>query len=107
MSESITKSFLTQGVAVVTIAVSSIIGFNYLADRNEKSFEKALMPFIEEFKAYKIKATENRTLILENTKDIDNTMLSVNIFIDYYNRKYHKEFLRPIDVEEQTYKRRK
>ena len=111
MSESLTKSFISQGAIVISIAVSSIIGFNYVGDRTdraiEKAFESKCQPLIEDNIMLKAYAKENRALIISNALDIDHTMLSVNIFIDWYNRTYHKDFLRPVDVEEQTAKKRK
>lgn len=110
-TESITKSFLSQGVIIISIAVSSIVGFNYIGDRTDKAIDRAFdskcQPLIEDNVILKAFAKENRALIGENTNDINNTMLTVNIFIDWYNKTYHKDFLRPVDVQEQNYKRKK
>lgn len=107
----LTKTFLSQGTVIVSIVVSSILGYNYLGDRTdaaiERAFDNKCKPLIEDNIVLKAFAKENRDLITGNTKDINNTMLSVNIFIDAYNRKYSKEFLRPADMELQSYKRRK
>lgn len=109
-TETITKSFLSQGAVIIAIVVSSIVGFNYIGDRNEaaidKAFETKCKPLYDDIIVLKAFAKDNRTLINENTADINNTMLSVNIFIDAYNRCFNKEFLRPVDVQEQNYKRK-
>ena len=110
-TESITKSFLSQGVIIISIAVSSVIGYNYIGDRNEVAIEKAFdnkcKPLFEDNIYLKTIAKENRLLINENSIDAGYTKLSVNLFIDAYNKKYKTTFLRPIDIEEKCYKQGK
>ena len=110
-TETITKTFISQGTIIVSIVVSSIVGYNYIGDRADaaidRAFENKCRPLIEDNIILKAFAKENRALIVENTMNIDNTALTVNIFLDWYNKTYHKDFLRPVDVQEQTYKRKK
>lgn len=107
----ITKSFLSQGMIVISIAVSSVIGFNYIGDRNEKAIDKAFeakcKPLFEDNLILKAFAKENRDLIDEHSLDAGYTKLSVNLFIDAYNKKNGTNFLRPIDIEEKCYKQGK
>lgn len=110
-TETITKTFLSQGAVIVSIVVSTVVASNYMADKNEasinKAFENKCRPLIEDNIILNAFAKENRSLINGHTGDIKNTALSVNVFIDAYNRKHGTEFLRPVDVEELSYKRKK
>lgn len=110
-TESITKSFLSQGARVISIVVCAVVGFNYMGDRNEvaiqKAFDNKCKPLFEDNIYLKAFAKENRLLINEQSIDAGYTKLSVNLFIDAYNKKYKTTFLRPLDIEEKCYKQGK
>lgn len=103
----ISSPFYTQLVLIVTIVVSSIIGFNWAVNKMEETVDKKMAPFIAELTAVKKQLGEHGELIAENSQFIDAGIESATTFLDYYNRAFHRVFLRPADILEQSYNRRK
>lgn len=101
----VTGAFYAQLLLIVGIFIAGAIGFKWCISemRSVVSEEvKSLVTEIAELKkdlaAVKESIADNDELIADNTAAIRNTVVSINIFIDSYNRKYHTEFLRPVDI---------
>jgi uncharacterized protein YlxW (UPF0749 family) len=93
--------------SMVTIAASSILGFNYLADRQEKAIDKAITPLIAELKEYRQKYADLEDLINMNSNQLNAVEVSMAHFLDFYNKRHNTTFLKPNDIEIREQKRRR
>lgn len=96
----ISKSFLSQGIAVITIAVSSIVGFNYLADRNDKAIAEALNPLVSRIDKLEQLNKDAVHLLAVTSNRVDINQMCLNNFLTFYNTRFNKEFTRPKDIKE-------
>ncbi len=102
----LSANFYMQIALLLSIVTCSIVGFTYLGTLIENKIDDKIAPILA-----KIDDLEsNAKWIAENAKAIDNVTVSVNKFIEYYNRTHHTEFLRPSDITAESireYKRRR
>lgn len=98
----ITNNFYSQLALILTIAGSSILGFIYLGNLIEDKIQKEVAPLISQIEDLKKDKVEVRELLAVNTDRVNATMISVNKFLEYYNRTHSKEFLRPMDITERS-----
>ena len=98
----ISASFYLQLGIIVSIVCSSIVGFTYLGSLIEDKIDEKVAPLIAKIEALEDRIDEHDQLLAVNTDRVSATMTSMNIFIEYYNKVYHKEFLRPMDITERS-----
>lgn len=98
----ISASFYLQIGMIVSIVCSSIIGFSYLGTLIEDKIDEKVAPLIAKIEVLEERVDNNEQLMAVNTDRISATMTSLDIFIEYYNKVYRKEFLRPIDITERS-----
>lgn len=106
----LSASFYMQIALLVSIVTCSIVGFTYLGTLIENKIDNKIAPIVKKLNELESKEEENAKWIAENSKAIDNVTVSVNKFIEYYNRKHNTEFLRPSDITTESireYKRRR
>lgn len=94
----VSPSFYSQAAILVSIACSAVIGFTYLGTLIENKIDDKIAPIVEKINNLEDKAKEHDNLLAVNTDRVSATITSLNAFVDYYNRVYHKEFLRPSDI---------
>ena len=104
--QAISSTFYTQLVLIVTIVVSSVIGFNWAVNKIEETVDKKMAPFIAELNLLKKTVEGNAEAIADNVQIIDAVAESTTAFLESYNKMYHKVFLKPADILCQPYKRR-
>lgn len=104
MSEkpTISSTFYNQLVVIITISSASVLGFRYLGTMNQEAIKSAINPIVERVETLEKKVENTDRLIASNSNRINATMVSINSFLDFYNRTYHKEFLRPMDITERS-----
>lgn len=107
----ISKSFYAQLLTVITIATSSILGFNYVADKNKESISEAiktemspLMRRVDDLEKKYVSLDEIMKLNCDGVKAIN---VSVTHFIDAFNKAHNTAFLKPNDIEFVSAKKRK
>jgi len=101
-TENTFKTFISLGSIVITIAVSSVIGFNFLASSNEKAIAKALLPIVESIKEIKEAQKILRSDMTKISTATNGNFICLNRFLTYYNIRFHQEFLRPADITEKS-----
>lgn len=103
----ISAAFYMQLATIATIVVSSIIGFNFGINKMEEIAAAKLKPLIDRIERVEARQDEQDALIAASTNRTQANYICINNFLEYYNTAFHKEFLRPVDLEEQTDKRRR
>ena len=98
----ISASFYLQIGILGSIVVSSIVGFNYLGTIIENKIDDRIAPLVEKINDLEKRIEEHDQLLASNTDRVTAASVSMNLYIDYYNRVYHKEFLRPSDIVERN-----
>lgn len=106
----LSANFYMQIALLLSIVTCSIVGFTYLGTLIENKIDDKIAPILAKIDDFESNDKENAKWIAENAKAIDNVTVSVNKFIEYYNRTHHTEFLRPSDITAESireYKRRR
>lgn len=106
----LSSSFYMQIALLLSIVASSIVGFTYLGTLIEKKIDDKIAPILAKIEDLELNEKENARWIVDNSRAIDNVTVSMDKFIEYYNRKHNTEFLRPSDITSESireYKRRK
>ena len=98
----ISASFYLQIGIMVSIVTCSIVGFNYLGTVIEDKIDDKVSPLIEKINDLEKRINDHDNFLAENKEGVNATITSLNVFIEYYNRVYNKEFLRPIDITERS-----
>ena len=98
MMAEISKTFIQQGAAVISIAICSILGFNYLANRNDEAIKLALMPIVEKVEKIERLQADQITLLSTTSNRTNIATMCLNNFLSYYNKVNHKEFLKPNEI---------
>lgn len=101
----VTGAFYAQLLFVLGIFVAGALGFKWcigemraVVTEEVKSLVTEIAELKKDLAAVKESVADNDELIADNTAAIRSTAVSTNIFIDAFNRKYHTEFLRPVDI---------
>jgi hypothetical protein len=106
----LSSSFYMQIALLLSIVASSIVGFTYLGTLIENKIDDKIAPILAKIEDLESDEKENAKWIADNARAIDNVTVSMNKFIEYYNRKHNTEFLRPSDITSESireYKRQK
>lgn len=98
----ITSNFYSQLALILTIAGSSVFGFVYLGNLIEDKIQKEVQPLIAQIEDLKKDRNEVKELLAITTDRTNINYICLNSFLEYYNRVYHKEFLRPADITERS-----
>ena len=104
--QAISSNFYSQIVIICTIASCSVIGFRYMVSEMKEAARNEIQPIVERVIILEETCKQNGFLLAENINDINATITSLDLFLAYYNKNYHKEFLRPSDIVERTQKRK-
>lgn len=99
ITEGYIKTFYFLLCVIASIVGSSILGFKYLSNENEKAIEKALAPFVSDLNEYKQKYVELEDIMNKNCDGLRDVQVSMTYFLDYYNKKHNTTFLKPSDIE--------
>ena len=94
----ISASFYLQLGIIASIVCSSIVGFTYLGTLIEKKIDDRITPIVSKIKDLEDKIEDHEQLLADNKENVRAAFTSLNAFIEYYNRVYNKEFLRPVDI---------
>lgn len=107
----ISKSFYAQLLTVITIATSSIVGFNYVADKSRESISEAIKtemsPLIKRVDDLERKYFSLDEIMKSNCDGVKAINVSVTHFIDAFNKTHNTAFLKPNDIEFVDAKKRK
>ncbi len=100
MSEksSISESFYKQITTIGTIVVTSVFGFQYLENTVKNTVESSIQPLTKRVESIEKKIEDAENILAMNTQHIQAVSVSLNNFLEYYNKYYHKEFIRPVDI---------
>lgn len=107
--QAISSNFYMQVLTIGSIAVSSIFGFRYMVTEMKDTARNEIKPIVERVIILEEVCKTHGILIADNSEQVRAVTVSLNNFLDYYTRMYHKEFLRPYDVTQTTeyYKRKR
>lgn len=105
--QAISSNFYMQLLTIGSIAASSIFGFRYMVSEMKDAARNEIKPIVERVIILEEACKSHGILIADNTEQINAVTVSLNNFLEYYNRIYHKEFLRPADVTQTEYKRKR
>lgn len=94
----LTAAFYMQLATISTIVVSSIFGFRYGVTVVCDLIEEKIKPLIARIEKIEDASEKDHNLLASNVEKTSAVFLSANLFIDSYNRTFHREFLRPVDV---------
>lgn len=103
----ISSNFYMQVLTLGSIALSSIFGFRYMVSEMKDAARNEIKPIVERVIILEEACKSHGILIADNTEQLNAVTISLNSFLEYYNRIYHKEFLRPADVTQTEYKRKR
>lgn len=98
----LTKSLWSQLGIIATIVSSSIFGFRFLVSEIKDVVKSEIATLTKKVDEHEEGIDKLKTLLAANKTRTDAAYLSANVFIDSYNKLYHREFLRPIDITEET-----
>lgn len=98
----ISASFYMQIGMLVSIVISSIVGFNYLGTLIEDKIDDKVSPLLAKIQELESKNNDNYQLIADNSRSTTNAIISLNRFLEHYNRIHHTEFLRPSDITSES-----
>lgn len=109
MSEktSISSSFYKQLTTIGAIVVTTLGGVKYGLNEVKSVIHDEMRPLAERVDRLENSYENVNTVLAVNTPNIEAVTISVNSFLEYYNRVYHKEFLRPSDISITSEKKRK
>jgi len=107
--QAISSSFYMQIMTICSIAVSSVFGFRYMVSEMKDAARDEIKPIVERVIILEEAVKSHGILISDNSEQVKDVTVSLNNFLDYYSKMYHKEFLRPTDVTQTTeyYKRKR
>ncbi len=105
--QAITSNFYMQLLTIGSIGLSSIFGFRYMVSEMKDAARDEIKPIVERVIILEEACKSHGILIADNTEQLNAVSVSLNNFLDYYTRMYHKEFLRPADVTQTEYYKRK
>lgn len=105
--QAISSNFYMQVLTLGSIALSSIFGFRYMVSEMKDAARNEIKPIVERVIILEEACKNHGILIADNTEQLNAVTLSLNNFLDYYTKMYHKEFLRPADVTQTEYKRKR
>lgn len=103
----ISTAFYMQLATILTIVVSSIVGFNFGVNKMEEIADTKLLPLISRIESLEKSQRELTDIVTANSERIQVNYICINSFLEYYNTTFHKEFLRPGNVSLQNEKRRR
>lgn len=105
--QSISSNFYMQVLTMGSIGLCSIVGFRYMVSEMKEAARDEIKPIVERVIILEEACKNNGILISDNSEQIRAVSVSLNNFLDYYTKMYHKEFLRPVDVTQTEYYKRK
>lgn len=101
----ITKSFLSQGIFLVSLIGATIFCFN--AVRNDikgivkEAVTDAVTPIIERQDRQEGLQKETSALLAVTSSRASVNYICLNSFLSSYNKSNHKEFLKPSEIKEE------
>lgn len=94
----ISKTLWAQLGIIGTIVTCSVLGFKFVVSEIKTVVQTEIAALTKKVEEHENKIKKLEELLSENTNRTDAVYLSANVFIDSYNRNYHREFLRPVDI---------
>lgn len=105
--QSISSNFYMQVLTMGSIGLCSIVGFRYMVSEMKDAARNEIKPIVERVIILEEACKNHGILIADNKGQLNAVSVSLNNFLDYYTKIYHKEFLRPADVTQTEYKRKR
>lgn len=105
--QAISSNFYMQLLTIGSIGLSSIFGFRYMVTEMKDVARDEIKPIVERVIILEEACKSHGILIADNNEQLNAVSVSLNNFLDYYAKMYHKEFLRPSDVTQTEYKRKR
>ena len=94
----LSKTLWAQLGIIGTIVTCSVLGFKFVVSEIKDVVKSEISSLTKKVEEHEDKIEQLETLLAINTSRTDAVYLSANVFIDSYNRSYHREFLRPVDI---------
>jgi len=92
------KSLWAQLSLIATLVSCTIFGVKFVVSEMKEVVKTEIAALIKKVEEHEDKIEKLESLLAVNTTRTDAVYLSANVFIDSYNRTYHREFLRPVDI---------
>lgn len=100
-------SFVKYASLFITVIGTTVLTVNWGMDKLKDVVRTEIRPLVDRIEKLEDFKEEAEQLLAINTTNIQAVTVSVNSFVEYYNRVYHKEFLRPADISLTSERKRK